>query len=203
MRVLQRVARWVPVGGKLVIWTAGIFTLLVLFAGRFDPHRKERLQREAANELEAKVRAEAALAAMPAPITRDGVTEITWTSLKFVPLAGPGKPEPALAAQAPARITALDQKRIRISGFVLPTRTESGRLKEFLILENQMTCCFGQPPGFCDFIVAHNDSGPSSPAMDVPTEFEGTLHVHDVYANGCWLALYSMDCTRIAQDSTR
>ena len=76
-------------------------------------------------------------------------------------------------------------------------------MNEFLILQNQLLCCYGQPPGFCDFILAHADGGPPSPVMDVPTTFEGTLHVRDVYANGYWSALYSMDCTKIAQDSLR
>ena len=201
-RLTLAAARWVTARGRIIVWGAGVLVPLFLLSALLDPHRQDRHQKEEAALLAAKVRSEAALAAMPAPTTRNGVTEITFKALEFIPLADPKNPQTGLAAfapQAPSRVTAFDQTRVRISGYVLPTRYEAGRVRDFLILSNQMMCCYGSPPRFCDYIVAHAESGPIASMMDLPTAFEETLHVHDVYVNGSWSALYSMDCTKITQ----
>ncbi|HTZ19964.1 MAG TPA: DUF3299 domain-containing protein [Opitutaceae bacterium] len=175
----------------------------LLLAARLDPSRAERKRREEAELLAVKIRKETALAARPCPVPVNGVTEITFKALEFVPLTSPQNLQTgvtAFAVQAPPRIRLLDAKHVRISGFALPIRYESGRVQDFLILANQLTCCFGYPPRFCDYILAHAESGAGSPRTDLPTSFEGTLHVRDIYANGAWSALYSMDCTKLTPD---
>lgn len=193
----QWATRWKWAGlGLLILMLASL-----LLAAQLDPSRQERQRREAAELLAAKIRAEAVLAARPRPVSRNGVTEITFKALEFAPLSDPRNPQTGVAAfavLAPPRVRVLDRQRIRISGFALPTRYEGGRVRDFLILSNQTTCCYGFPPRFCDYILAHIDDGADSPRMDLPTSFEGTLHVGDIYANGTWSALYSMDCTKVS-----
>jgi hypothetical protein len=181
--------------------------LVVLFplAAWLDPHRRERQQREVADALAAKIRAEAARAAVPILMAKDGVTEITFKSLEFIPVIPVKHSDAEVAAfapQAPSRIKTLDERHVRITGYLLPTRSDGRRVREFLILANQMSCCFGREPRFCDYILAHMEGGAAAPwLMDKPISFEGTLHVRDVYVNGYWSGLYSMDCTKIAGDT--
>lgn len=102
------------------------------------------------------------------------------------------------AAHAPPRVKALDGQRVRITGYLMPTRSESKHVREFLILANQMKCCFGREPGFCEYILARMEGEPGAPLqVDTPLVFEGTLHVSDVYVNSYWSGLYSMDCRKI------
>ena len=176
--------------------------LLLVIAAWVEPERPEQLARERAARLAARSSAEAALAALPVPVGRDGVAEISFNNLSFFPQTDSGDQSPTargFARQAPSRIKAFDRKRVRISGYMLPTRSVRGKADEFLILANQMTCCYGSVPRFCDFIVARMQKGSVTTLMDLPVNFEGTLHVGDVYLNGVWSALYSMDCIKVTQ----
>ena len=97
----------------------------------------------------------------------------------------------------PASIKGYDGREIRIQGYMLPTKLEHGLVKDCLVLANQMGCCFGLEPRFCQFIAVHID-GPGTPdLMDQPLRFEGKLRVGDVFDHGVWVALYSMNCTAV------
>ena len=97
----------------------------------------------------------------------------------------------------PASIKGYDGREIRIQGYMLPTKLEHGLVKDCLVLANQMSCCFGLEPRFCQFIAVHID-GPVTPdLMDQPLRFEGKLRVGDVFDHGVWVALYSMNCTAV------
>jgi hypothetical protein len=193
--VLWAVA-WGPVANGFFVLSIPVLIL----AASLDPRRHERKQNEAAAILAANIRAEEKLAAMPVHIAQDGVTEISFKSLEFVPLADPKNPESGAishALRAPPRIKAFDRIRVRITGYLLPTRASSESAREFLIVANRTTCCYGGEPRFCDYILGQIESESLPTSLDTPVSFEGTLHVSDVYANGYWSGLYSMNCTKI------
>lgn len=96
---------------------------------------------------------------------------------------------------APEGIKLYDGRQIRIKGFMLPTKVEKEGVRECLIMANQMACCFGRQPRFCDFIVARVSGKPLLNQPDRPVTFEGTLHVGDVFQGTYWTALYTMECT--------
>ena len=49
-------------------------------------------------------------------------------------------------AQIPPAIKALNEKPVAVRGFMLPMKVEHGMVTEFLLLKNQMGCCFGVNP---------------------------------------------------------
>jgi hypothetical protein len=93
----------------------------------------------------------------------------------------------------PSGIKTYDGRDVRIQGYMLPTRLENGLVRECVVLPNQMSCCFGQVPRFCQFIVARMGGAGVPNLMDRPIVFQGKLHVGDVFTNGYWTALYTID----------
>lgn len=162
-----------------------------------DPHRAERLRAEA----DAAAAHEETVAAAQAPsFDPKGIAEISfpWLSFPVRPgTAATDTQEPSYNAILPQRIKRLDGTEVRIRGFMVPTREEGGKVREFMILPSRMTCCYGQSPRFCEFLVARMRGNPVPARMDEAASFEGVLHVGDVYVNGYWSALYSLDCSTV------
>lgn len=173
----------------------GLAPIVVLLAWP-DPHRVERLRKQADEALARET------AAQSTPSVTDGIAEISFRWLSF-PLTkddtSARAAEPSYGPLVPGRIREFDGSRIRIRGFMLPTLNEGAGVREFMILPSPMTCCYGVAPRFCEFITAHVKGNAIPACMDEPVTFEGTLHVGDIYVNGYWSALYTMDCTNVAR----
>jgi hypothetical protein len=103
------------------------------------------------------------------------------------------------AQWAPASVKALDGRHVRIEGFMLPMRVKDGKVTECLIMANQLSCCFGQPPRFCDFIAAKATGDPVPMVQDQVLVYEGTLHVADVFEGTIWTSLYSLDLDSVGR----
>ncbi len=60
---------------------------------------------------------------------------------------------------------------------MLPTRVDKGMVTEFLLLRNQMGCCYGMAPGLCEWIEVHTSGKGVKPLVDDLVTVYGTLHV--------------------------
>ncbi len=134
--------------------------------------------------------------------TPNEVVGLDFMKLSFVPAKDPIDPktnQPHYADQLPAAIKAYDGRKVRIRGFLLPVKMEGNEVREFLIVANQMSCCYGTTPRFWEFVAAKIVGDPAPNLMDRTLTFEGTLHVGDVYENGFWTQLYTMECTAVGK----
>ena len=145
---------------------------------------------------------QAATAANAANAKADEVVSLDFMKLNFEPAKDPIDPktgQPHYAEQLPPAIKAYDGRTVRIRGYLLPVNLEGNEVREFLIMSNQMGCCYGAQPRFWEFIAA-KAVGPAIPnLMDRPLTFEGKLKVADVFENGYWTQLYSMECTAVGK----
>jgi len=97
-------------------------------------------------------------------------------------------------ALIPPLIKALDGKKVRIEGFMLPTTWDkAGQVCDFLLLGNQMACCFGGPTQIHDFITIHVKGKPVESNMDWPIPVAGILHVGAVRENGQLVGIYRLE----------
>jgi len=99
-------------------------------------------------------------------------------------------------AQIPPEVKGWNQKKAVITGFMLPTKLENGNATEFLLMANQMACCFGTVPKMNDWVVVHMPQG-TQVIQDVPISFYGTFRVGAVYEDGYLTGIYAMDSERI------
>lgn len=185
--------RWLIRGGAVAVG------LVVLWgASRLDPNAAKREEEWRQARQESRARDQMAFQAAPKlGKAAEGVKEISFSDLAFdVPLEHMREAaKSGYARWAPEDVRALDGRRVRIEGFMLPTQlAEDGRAKECFIMVNQLTCCYGQTPRFCDYLVAQVGAHePVNVLQDRPLVFEGTLRVADVFANGAWTQFYTMD----------
>jgi hypothetical protein len=183
---------------------AAVALLLLLgFAAWLNPETPVQQQSKLA-VLEAEhAEQERRLLAQAKAVPRTGRINLNFDKLNFY--LPPGVQHPFLDGKGfgiylPAGIKSYDGREVRIEGYMLPIKLERGLVTDCLVLGNQMSCCFGQEPRFCEFIAVHIDGAGVPDLMDQPLRFEGKLRVGDVFADGAWVALYSMNCTSVGAD---
>ena len=79
---------------------------------------------------------------------------------------------------------------------MLPTKLENGKATDFLIMANQMACCFGTVPNMNDWVIVRMPQGVAV-IQDIPIAFYGTIKVGAMYENGYMTGIYEMDAERM------
>ena len=141
---------------------------------------------------------------LSAPELEDGYLKLGFDKLagyKFVPpaydpVADPKATPPSGEEQIPGVVKEWSGHKAVITGFMLPTKLENGKAVEFLIMANQMACCFGTIPNMNEWIIVRMPKGVSV-IQDVPISFFGTLKVGAMYENGYMTGIYAMDAERM------
>jgi hypothetical protein len=135
-----------------------------------------------------------------APELDDGYLKLGFDRLagyKFVapsfdPAADPKGTPPTGEEQIPAEVKSWNGHKAVVQGFMLPTKMENGKTTEFLLMANQMTCCFGIVPDMNDWIIVRMPQGVPV-VQDVPISFYGTIHVGAMFDNGYMTGIYELD----------
>jgi hypothetical protein len=137
----------------------------------------------------ARVAADTA-AARPSPPSRRGEPrEITFDDIKFDMEKG----APFTPDLLPKRVTALEEMRIRIRGYILPSFQQTG-LTQFVLVRDNMECCFGPGAALYDCIVVRMEPGKSADFSIRPVAVQGTFRLQELRGpDGNHLAIYAMD----------
>lgn len=138
--------------------------------------------------------------AAPPPETVHGCLKLGFDRLaafKFVtpaydPVADSRNPPPTGDEQIPAQVKSWNGRNAVITGFMLPTKLENGKATEFLIMANQMACCFGTVPDMNAWVIVRMPQG-TEVVQDVPLSFYGRLKVGAIFENGYMTGIYEMD----------
>lgn len=131
-----------------------------------------------------------AVAARPAtPARRGGPREITFDDIKFDMEKG----APFTPDLLPKRVTALEETRIRIRGYILPSFQQTG-LTQFVLVRDNMECCFGPGAALYDCIVVRMEPGKTTDFSIRPVAVQGTFRLQELRGpDGNHLAIYAMD----------
>jgi hypothetical protein len=116
--------------------------------------------------------------------------EMEGTDPKAVPPSG--------ADQIPDKIKALDQQKVAVTGYMLPTKMEGGLVKEFLLVKDPMMCCYGVMPKINEWVVVKMTGAGVKPLMDIPITFDGKLRVGEMYENGYLTGVYLLEGDKMA-----
>ena len=114
----------------------------------------------------------------------------------YDPVADAKITPPTGAEQIPTEVKDWSGKKAMITGFMLPTKMENGKATEFLIMANQMACCFGAVPNMNDWVIVRMPQGVPV-IQDIPISFYGTMKVGAMYENGYMTGIYAMDAERM------
>ena len=93
----------------------------------------------------------------------------------------------------PDRVTALDGTRIRVRGYILPSFQQSG-LTQFVLVRDNMECCFGPGAALHDCIVVRMLPGRAADFSIRPVAVAGTFRLDELKGpDGRHLAIYALD----------
>ncbi|MDB6025444.1 MAG: hypothetical protein JWM68_1667 [Verrucomicrobiales bacterium] len=99
-------------------------------------------------------------------------------------------------AMSPANIRKLDNQLVTIDGFMLPLTYEKDMLTEFLLMRDQMECCFGGTPEMHQFIKVHVKS-PVPPIDFSAVRVRGVLRVSADRQSGVLSDIYRMEADKV------
>ncbi len=103
---------------------------------------------------------------------------------------------PAAEAQIPAKVREFNDKKVAVTGFMLPVKMNEGLVTEFLLVKDPMMCCYGVMPKVNEWVVVKMVGKGTPPLMDVPITFEGQLKVGQIYEGGYLTGLYLLQGER-------
>jgi hypothetical protein len=119
------------------------------------------------------------------------------SSFKFVapeydPAANPKAAPPTGAEQIPTVVRAWSGRKAVVTGFMLPTKLDNGKAVEFLLMANQMACCYGTVPNRNDWVIVKVPKGVPI-TQDVPISFRGLFTVSPMFESGYMTGIYELD----------
>jgi len=104
-----------------------------------------------------------------------------------------GKTDPFQRSLLTPEIEKLLGHRIRIRGYMFPTLKKRG-LKQFVLVRDNLECCFGPGAALFDCILVHMNEGETAEFSIRPVAVEGTLSLEEIVGvDGTHLAIYRLD----------
>jgi hypothetical protein len=107
----------------------------------------------------------------------------------------------AYCQRVPAELRKLSASKVAIEGFMIPTIVdENNEVKEFLLLPDQLSCCFGQTPEANGWIVVSAEKGVEV-LMDRVIRVSGELTVEERWDEEFFVGLYHLTCEELTGPS--
>jgi hypothetical protein len=128
----------------------------------------------------------------------DQLASYTFTPPSFDPTANPSVKPPTGEEQIPTTVKSWNGKKAIITGYMVPVKMEKGLVTEFLLMRNQMACCFGGVPNMNEWVVVKMKKG-VTPLMDIPVQFFGELKVGAMFENGYMTGLYELEGEKMGE----
>ena len=106
-----------------------------------------------------------------------------------------------LNEQISPQIQAMDGKNVEIQGFMLPLDMSEGNLRTFMLLKDQMACCFGNMPRLNEWVYVRVPKKKKiNIHQDVLITLLGTLRVGAKFEGEVLTGIYHLDLDRIQLD---
>ncbi len=101
--------------------------------------------------------------------------------------------------QFPPEIRALNGRQVAVVGFLnVLSPDEKGRASNFMLMRNQLLCCFGAPLTLQDWVdVKMKDGQKITPMLHVPVFVLGTLEVGEENVDGYTMSIYRLKADKI------
>lgn len=91
----------------------------------------------------------------------------------------------------------LGNAKIRIHGYILPSFQQTG-LSQFVLVRDNMQCCFGPGAALYDCIVVQMNDGHTADFTTRPVAVEGTFSIQEIASpEGKCLAIYHMQADNV------
>ena len=142
-----------------------------------------------------------------APSATEAYQSLTFNMLTGYPFREPNwakMEDPAYIAslnldeQISPEIQAMDSKKVEIQGFMLPLDMSEGNLRTFMLLKDQMACCFGNIPRLNEWVYVRIPKKKKIGVhQDIPITLFGTLRVGAKFEREVLTGIYHLELDRI------
>ncbi len=106
-----------------------------------------------------------------------------------------------LDEQISPQIQAMDGKKVEIQGFMLPLDMSEGNLRTFMLLKDQMACCFGNIPRLNEWVYVRVPRKKQvSIHQDIVITLLGTLRVGAKFEGEVLTGIYHLELDEIQVD---
>jgi hypothetical protein len=122
----------------------------------------------------------------------DKLSSYKFVAPEYDPLANPKAAPPTGEEQIPPTVKSWSGRKAVLTGFMLPTKLEGGKAVEFLLMANQMACCYGTVPNMNDWVIVKIPKGVPI-IQDVPISFRGMFRVSATFESGYMTGIYELD----------
>ena len=103
-----------------------------------------------------------------------------------------------LDEQISPQIQAMDGRKVKIQGFMLPLDMSDGNLRTFMLLKDQMACCFGNMPRLNEWVYVRVPKKKRIGIhQDVLITLFGTLHVGAKFEGEVLTGIYHLEPDQI------
>ena len=116
------------------------------------------------------------------------INEITFDDLKL-PIE---KGQPFTPEVLPEGVKSLQQQRIRIRGYILPSFQQKG-LTQFVLVRDNQECCFGPGAALHDCVVVRMVPGRTADFSIRPVAVSGLFRVEELRVPGGGHVIYALD----------
>ncbi len=119
--------------------------------------------------------------------------DISFDTIKFEMQ----KDDPFARSMITPAIEKLDGAKIRIRGYILPSFQQTG-LKQFVLVRDNMQCCFGPGAALYDCIVVKMDEGKATDFTTRPVAVDGVFSIDELHGpDGKCLAIYHLQGQKV------
>lgn len=129
---------------------------------------------------------------LPSP-QKTSYRPVAWTQLSS--FACPAK---SASIPLPAQVQALDGQPVQLSGYMVPLDMEGTRIQSFLLVRDQMLCCFGKMPALNEWVfVEFPKGGGLELEVDKPLQVSGRFRAREEREKGVVMSLYRMKADKV------
>ncbi len=109
-----------------------------------------------------------------------------------------------LDEEIPPQIRALNGSKIEIEGFMLPLEGEFDNVRTFVLLKDQMACCFGAIPLLNEWVYVEVPQKKKIRSyQDVPISLRGTFRVGQKFEGDILVGIYHLELDRLKADALK
>lgn len=94
-------------------------------------------------------------------------------------------------SEVPQELLDFNGKKIAVSGFMVPLSLEATRVTDFVLVRNQLLCCYGQTPKMNEWVYVALEE-PTEVQLDLPVTVAGDFYVGEDMEGDQVLSLYRM-----------
>jgi len=105
------------------------------------------------------------------------------------------KDEPFKRSMIAPAIERLDKSKIRVRGYILPSVEQT--LTRFVLVRDNMQCCFGPGAALFDCILVEMDPGRSAEFTSQPVAVEGIFSINEYLNGGKCVAIYHLQAEKV------